>query len=89
MRIEIGKKYIDASGDIVKIVRESEDINYEFVDDKCVYFTKDGYYYSSKTTSEYDLICEVDDSIMLIYNYEFILAHYIKYGGNLDWIKTH
>lgn len=60
MRIEIGKKYIDASGDIVKIARESEDINYEFIDDKCVYFTKDGYYYSSKTTSEYDLICELD-----------------------------
>lgn len=94
MKIEVGKKYIDASGDIINIVRESEDVNYDFVDDKCIYFTKDGYFYSHKTIDEYDLICEVDYFILhkyenkIIDKYEFLMKHYIIYGGNLDWINN-
>ena len=96
MKIQIGKKYIDAYGNIVKIVRESEDIDYDFVDDKCIYFTKDGYYYySDKRKSKYDLICEIDESILkeyknkIISKYEFILQHYMKYVGSLKCLPAH
>ena len=95
MKTKIGKKYIDASGDIVKIVRKSENIDYDFVDDKCVYFTKDGYFYFSKIKSEYDLICEVNDLILhryeneFITKYQFLMEHYILYGGSLKCLTNH
>ncbi len=75
MRIEVGKKYINAVGDIVSIVKIAEDLKYDFSDHESCDYMDDGNYYFNGPKSKYDLICEVNDFILYRYEYKFITKY--------------
>ena len=66
MEIEIGKEYITASGDIVKITKKDDDEVYPYDCNMKHSYTKDGNIYQYRKTKD-DLICEVVPSIYALY----------------------
>lgn len=86
MKIEVGKKYINASGKIVKIADEIKGINYPMRDSNINGYTKDGKY-KIIDIHKCDLICEVNEDIYtafkqdLITKEEFLNKHFELYSG--------
>ena len=94
MIIKIEKKYINANGNIITITSKDITHTYQFTVSTGKLYTINGLLIAcSKTTK--DLICEIDESILkeyenkIISKYEFLLRHYLKYGGNISCLKTH
>ena len=66
MEIEIGKEYITASGDIVKITTKDDDEVFPYDCNMKHSYTKDGNIYQYRKTKD-DLICEIIPSIYALY----------------------
>lgn len=87
MKIEVGKKYINANGEVVTIIEEDkESIDYCICDINLNWYANDGIYQIGEE-SKYDLICEVNKDIYtafkqdLITKKEFLNKHFELYGG--------
>ena len=78
MKIEINKKYISAIGEIVSIINKVDDYYVSVKNDE---YYENGNFLFDNVECEYDLICEVVDSILYEYNLgiltqkEFIEEH--------------
>ena len=66
MKIEVGKEYITASGDIVEIIKKDYNEVYPYDSDEKKTYTKKGQYFYYKTDKD-DLICEIVPSIYALY----------------------
>ena len=66
MKIEVGKKYITASGDIVKIIGEDYNEVYPYDGDANNSYTEKGKCLHYATDKD-DLICEIVQSIYALY----------------------
>lgn len=83
MKIEVGKSYINAEGDVVKIIRNNPKSAYPYV---CRYYsyTEDGLRLGEKQSTQ-DLICEVVPEIYERYTLGYIptqkefIERHIKY----------
>ena len=83
MKIEAGKKYIAANGNIVEIVKEDYSGIYPCWCNTNKSYTKNGNRYTSKI-SEDDLICEIVQSIYILYknniiDIEELIIQHIEY----------
>lgn len=85
MLIEVGQKYINASGDIRKIEGTTKSNGYPFKDFFGNAYAKDGKY--APTPNDRDLICLVDENLLKQYEAkeitkkEFIAKHIELYTG--------
>ena len=82
MRIEIGKKYITASGNIEKIILKDNDYTYPYCDNNNNSYTEEGKYL--QYGDEDDLICEIVPSIYVLYksgrfDIEELMKQHIEY----------
>lgn len=87
MLIEVGKKYINAIGEVVEIVEELEgNSRFFYADNNGEAYTKTGMYFVNRE-SERDLICLVDEDLLKQYEAneitqkEFIAKHIELYTG--------
>lgn len=67
MEIEVGKEYITADGNIVKVINKNVDCWYPYFTNIDLTYNKDGKYWNTGT-SKRDLICEVVPSIYALYS---------------------
>jgi len=87
MKIEVGKKYINAIGDITKIVTYDRNSNYPYDDSESNCYVESGNIWKNKTPHDKDLICEVNEDLYtaykqdLITEYEFLNKHFELYSG--------
>lgn len=87
MRIEVGKKYINAIGDIAEIITYDKVSSYPYGDNQGIDYTISGNIWRSKKPHEKDLICEVNEDLYtayeqdLITEYEFLNKHFELYSG--------
>ena len=97
MKIQIDKKYIDGYGDIIEIISTTKKDNYKFLSQYGTSYTKEGFFYINNKSSEHidhNLICEINETLYVAYkqdlitDYNFLLKHYLLYGGNPEWIKN-
>lgn len=65
MKIEVGKKYITASGKIEQIILKGSDYTYPYCDNNNNLYTKEGQ--CLQYGDEDDLICEIVPSIYGLY----------------------
>lgn len=87
MKIEVGKKYINAEGDIIQIVGiDSNQGDYKFLDeDDCHYLESGGFNKHNEET--FDLICLINEPLYeqyqqgLITKKQFIQKHIELYTG--------
>lgn len=86
MKIEVGKSYINAKGDVVKIIRNNAAHPYPYICEHYSY-TEGGIRINNQQCSQ-DLICEVVPEIYEAYKngwYEtykdFLITHYEYYSG--------
>ena len=87
MLIELGQKYINASGEVVEIISETKGLIYPFLDNTLnETYTKNGLVRENDLNEE-DLICLVDDNLLKQYEdkeitqKEFIQKHIELYTG--------
>lgn len=87
MKIEVGKTYIDAQSDIVRIISKYLVEGIEiFEDNDTGTYTIEGYY-KSDTNHNFNLICEVNEDIYTAYKQdlitkkEFLNKHFELYSG--------
>lgn len=87
MKIEVGKKYINAEGGIVEIIGiESEETDYKFIGDNNFHYLETGRFYE-KNEVPFDLICLVNEPLYeqyqqgLITKKQFIQKHIELYTG--------
>lgn len=87
MMIEVGKKYINASGEVVTIIEEDkESIDYCICDINLDWYTDNGDYQIGEKNNK-DLICEVNEDIYTAYKQdlitkeEFLNKHFELYAG--------
>ena len=66
MKIEVGKEYITASGNIVKVIEKDCNEVYPYDSDVKKSYTEKGQYFYYKTDKD-DLICEIVPSIYALY----------------------
>ena len=83
MKIEIEKKYITASGNIIEIVSKDNDNIYTYNDNNYNLYTGNGKYWRHGI-SDRDLICEVVPSIYALYkggviNFKELIIKHIEY----------
>lgn len=88
MLIEVGKKYINAVGEVVEIVKFDKLARYHpFFDTNDKTYTKHGEYDDDDTKHILDLICLVDENLLKQYEAnaitqkEFIAKHIELYTG--------
>ena len=70
MKIEVGKKYITASGNIEQIMLKSNDYTYPYYDNNSNSYTEKGQ--CLQYGDEDDLICEIVPSIYTLYKNNII-----------------
>lgn len=86
MLIEVGKKYIDASGNIVELLEYTTKSDYPFEDTQDGQYDLKGKYYGY-VNHRFNLICEVNEDIYTAYKQdlitkkEFLNKHFELYGG--------
>lgn len=87
MRIEVGKKYIDAQSDIVTIVSKYPFEGIETFEDSATgKYTIEGYF-KGDINHNFNLICEVNEDIYTTYKQdlitkkEFLNKHFELYSG--------
>ena len=84
MKIEVGKKYIDARGEVIEIVHDDESENYPLRSEE-EYYQRNGSFQSIQDIR--DLICEVIEDLYLSYKqdsitkHEFLNHHFELYSG--------
>lgn len=66
MKIELGKRYINASGELIIITSKQNDSTYSFIDKNGKTYTKEGLEFKYKNDKN-DLICEIVQSIYALY----------------------
>ena len=73
MKIEVGKRYINANGQIIEIVKfnNNENLIYSYGDTKEEFYTNNGMYSFINQTKK-DLICEVNEDIYTAYKQDLI-----------------
>jgi hypothetical protein len=88
MKIKVGKRYIDGRGNIFEIVQENPEWKkFPFRADNGNTYNENGHY-SYSTPDPRDLICEVNEVLYYLYiykridKYQFLLRHYLGYGGD-------
>lgn len=69
MKIELGKMYFNAEGEVVHIVGHYPVVNYPFMDSLGKTYTEEGYWCSSIFKHSSDLICEVVEEILMKHTY--------------------
>lgn len=81
MLIEVGQKYINASGDVICIVGiDCDKGDYKFLDEDECHYLENGRFFKHKEES-FDLICLVDENLLKQYEAnkitqkEFIAKH--------------
>lgn len=95
MKIEVGKRYFNAKGEIVHIVKHYPTVSNPFMDRLGKTYKEDGHWYNSISKTNSDLICEVVAVILGRYaygkiSYQEMLAQHIehwtgkKYGQSFD-----
>lgn len=82
MKIEVGKKYITASGKIEQIILKGKDYTYPYCDNNNNSYTEEGQYL--QYGDEDDLICEIVPSIYELYicgiiNLRELILEHIEY----------
>lgn len=78
MKIELGKRYINANGELIIITSKQNDSTYPFIDEDEKTYTKEGLEFKYKNNQN-DLICEVIPSIYNIYiNEKINLKQFIE-----------
>lgn len=90
LKLEVGKSYVNRTGEVVEIVQKDEDVNWPYVDSNGDVYEECGYFCNGISWRELDLIEEyVEDSTKPI-ELTFILdgaTMYIKQKGNKTKLK--
>lgn len=90
LKLEVGKRYVNRTGEVVEIVQKDKDVNWPYVDSNGDVYEECGYFCNGISWRELDLIEEyVEDSTKPI-ELTFILdgaTMYIKQKGNKTKLK--
>ena len=82
MKIEVGKKYLTAGGNVEKIILKGNDYTYPYCDNNNNSYTEEGQ--CLQYGDEDDLICEIVQSIYILYknniiDIEELIIQHIEY----------
>lgn len=93
MKIELGKRYFNAEGEVVHIMEYYPVVNTPFMDRLGRTYKEGGYWYNCISKTNSDLICEVVEEILVQYaygeiSYQEMLVQHIEHWTGKKYIQS-
>ena len=93
MKIELGKRYFNAKGEVIHIVKHYPVLNTPFMDRLGKTYKEDGHWYNSISKTNSDLICEVVEEILMKHaygeiSYQEMLVQHIEHWTRKKYVQS-